>query len=153
MESTGLATRISASAISIDAGRKVFATKGKEHEGRVLFEDGIESAMLAFREAQASADPQALILAEYTFLAQELQLCDIYDKDSRDSLTKAIESFDDAFLALQGVEEPGYKTAEKAFPHNGKYRVSGFPKDSFHIAFIAHRTRLKNIEFQNNCKQ
>ena len=30
-------------------------------------------------------------------------------------------------------------------PHNGKYRVSGLPKDSFHIACIAHRTRLQNI--------
>jgi len=27
------------------------------------------------------------------------------------SLTQAIQSFDDAFLALQAVEEPGYKTA------------------------------------------
>jgi len=57
----------------------------------------------------------------------------------------AIQSFDDAFLALQAVEESGYKTVNKAFPHNGKYRVNGFPKDSFHIACIAHRTRLQNI--------
>ena len=101
--------------------------------------------MSAFQEAQAAANPQALILAEYTFLSQEFQLCGKSDKDSIDSLTLAIESFDDAFLALQAVEEPGYKTADKAFPRSGKYRVHGFPKDSYHIACISHRTRLQNI--------
>ena len=34
---------------------------------------------------------------------------------------------------------------EKSIPHIGKYRVSGFPKDSFHIACIGHRTRIQNI--------
>ena len=86
--------------------------------------------MLAFQEAQISADPQVLIIAEYTFITQEFQLSDRSDKDSIDSLSKAIESFDDAFLALGAVEESGYKTADKAFPHNGRYRVHGFPKDS-----------------------
>jgi hypothetical protein len=46
-----------------------------------------------------------------------------------------IKSFDDAFLALQAVEESGYKTAEITYPHNGKYRFSGFPKDAFYISF------------------
>jgi len=35
--------------------------------------------------------------------------------------------------------------ADETTPHNGKYRVSGFPKDSFHIACIGHKTRLQNI--------
>ena len=61
------------------------------------------------------------------------------------SLTKAVQNFDDAFLALQAVEEQGYKTAEKTYPHNYDYRVSGFPKDSFHIACGSHKTRIKNI--------
>jgi hypothetical protein len=38
-----------------------------------------------------------------------------------------------------------YKGAEQSHPHSRKYRVSGFPKDSFHIACIAHKTRLQNI--------
>jgi hypothetical protein len=34
---------------------------------------------------------------------------------------------------------------EQAFPHKKEYRVSGFPKDAFHIACGSHKTRLKNI--------
>jgi len=141
----GLVNRIYNAVVQIDSGRKGFATRGKEHEGRLSYEDGISEAMLAFQEAQISADPQALILAEYTFITQEFQSCNKSDKDSIDSLSKAIESFDDAFLALQVVEDPSYKAVEKAIPRNGKYRVHGFPKDSYHIACIAHRTRLQNI--------
>jgi len=61
------------------------------------------------------------------------------------SIANAVLSIDDAFLVLRTVEEPGYKAVETAFPHNGKYRVQGYPKDSFHIACIAHKTRLQNI--------
>jgi len=141
----GLINNIYIAAAQIDFGRKGFAIKGKAEEGRISYEKGIALAMTSFQEAQSTADPQTIILAEYTFLSQELQLCEKTDKDSLTSLTKAIQSFDDAFLALQAVEEPGYKTADKAFPHSGKYRVSGFPNDSFHIACIAHKTRLRNI--------
>jgi hypothetical protein len=141
----GLASSISEAVLFIDAGRKGFAIRGKAEEGRISYEKGISQAMLSFHEVQVSADPQSLVLAEYTFLVQELSFCDVTDKDSTSSLTKAIESFDDAFLALQAVEESGYKTLDKGFPHNAKYRVSGFPKDSFHIACISHKTRLLNI--------
>jgi hypothetical protein len=141
----GLVNRVNNAAISIDVGRKGFAIEGKEREGRINYELGISNAMIAYQEAQLSADPQALVLAEYTFITQEFQLCDKTDKDSLNSLTQAIKSFDDAFLALQAVEEFGYITAEKTYPHSGKYRVSGFPKDAFHIACIGHKTRLQNI--------
>jgi len=130
----------------IDAGRKGFAIVGKEREGRINYETGIDMAIFAFQEAQFSADPQALILAEYTFITQEFQLCDKTDKDTINSLTQAIGSFDDAFLALKVVENKiQYQGTENTIPHNRKYRVSGFPKDSFHIACISHKTRLQNI--------
>ena len=145
MDLSGYVSNIVEATTNIDSGRKGFAIKGKADEGRILFEEGISLALSTFKVAQDTTDPQALILAEYTFLTQELQLCDKSDNDSIDSLSKAVESFDDAFLALHAVEESGYKTTDKAFPHNGKYRVHGFPKDSFHIACIAHRTRLQNI--------
>ena len=145
MDIPGLVTSIINAVIQIDLGRKGFAIIGKEREGRISYENGIDRAMSAFQEAQVSTDPQALILAEYTFISQELHLCEKTDTDTLGSLKKAIESFDDAFLALQAVEESGYKTADKTYPHNGKYRVSGFPKDAFHIACISHRTRLQNI--------
>jgi len=141
----GLVNSVYDAAAKIDFGRKGFATRGKAEEGRIFYEEGIAEALSAFKEAQATADPQTMILAEYTFLTQELQFCDKSDKDSLNSLTKAIQSFDDAFLALKAVEEGSYKTAEQIIPHDKKYRVNGFPKDSFHVACGSHKTRLKNI--------
>jgi hypothetical protein len=145
LDLVGLVSSIADAAAFIDVGRKGFATKGKAEEGRISYEDGIAKALSSFQEAQATANPQIMILAEYTFITQELQFCEKSDKDSLSSLTKAIQSFNDAFLALQAVEEDGYKTAEKTYPHNGKYRVKGFPIDSFHIACIGHRTRIRNM--------
>jgi len=142
---TGLVNSVYDAAFSIDFGRKGFATRGKAEEGRISYETGIAEALTAFKEAQTTADPQTIVLAEYTFITQEMQFCDKSDKDSLSSLTQAIQSFDDAFRALQAVEKPGYKVAEETYPQNGKYRVSGFPKDSFHIACISHKTRLQNI--------
>jgi hypothetical protein len=141
----GLVNRVYEAAANIDLGRKGFATRGKAEEGRISYEDGIATAVSAFQEARATADPQTIVLAEYTFITQEMQFCDKSDNESLSSLTQAIQSFDDAFRALQAVEKPGYKTAEETYPKNGKYRVSGFPKDSFHIACISHKTRLQNI--------
>jgi len=146
MDLLGLVSSITKAAAAIDVGRKGFATRGKEQEGRISYEKGIAEALSIFKEAQATADPQTMILAEYAFLIQELQFCGKSDKDSFNSLTKAIQFFDDAFLALQAVEESSYKAAEKIFPHNGKYRVKdGYPKDAFHIACESHKTRIKNI--------
>ena len=142
----GLVDKINIAAFAIDFGRKGFATRGKEQEGRISYEKGIAEAMSAFNEAQATADPQTIILAEYTFLAQELELCSKIDKYSISSLTQAVQSFDDAFLALQIVDEKTfYHIADKVIPHHKKHRTKSYPKDSFHIACIAHRTRLKNI--------
>jgi len=140
-----LATSIYIAVTHIDAGRKGFATKGKAEEGRISYEVGIANAMTAFQEAQSAADPQALILAEYTFITQEFELCAKSDKDTINSLTQAIESFKDAILALKAVEKPGYKITDDVFPHHKDYRVGGYPKDSFHIACGSHQTRIKNI--------
>jgi len=61
--------------------------------------------MTAFKEAQTTADPQIIILTEYTFLTHELQFCEKSDKDTLNSLTQATQSFDDAFLTLKTVED------------------------------------------------
>jgi hypothetical protein len=37
-----------------------------------------------------------------------------------------------------------YRDVEKTYPTFPKYRIQGFPKDAFHLACIAHRTRLRN---------
>ena len=145
MEATGLLIRIYDATIAIESGRKGFATKGKAEEGRISYEDGITLASITFAQAQASANPEIIILAEFTFLSQELHFCEPTDNHTLSSLTQAIQSFDDAFLAIKSVVEPDYKISDNIFPHNGKYRISGYPKDAFHIACIAHRTRLQNI--------
>ena len=145
MDLIGYVRSITQAAANIDAGRKGFATRGKAEEGRISYETGIAEALNAFKEVQTTADPQTIIFAEYTFLVQELQFCDKSDKDSLNSLTKALQYFDDAFLALKTVEEANYKSVDNAIPHDKKYRVIGFPKDSFHIACSSHITRLKNI--------
>jgi hypothetical protein len=145
MDPTGLVLNINDAALAIEFGRKGFATKGKAEEGRISYETGIALALSTFKDAQSTVDPQIIIFVEYTFITQELQFCEKDDKDSQSSLTKAIQSFDDAFLALKSIEKPDYKIADEIFPHYGKYRVSGFPKDAFHIACISHKTRLQNI--------
>ena len=42
-------------------------------------------------------------------------------------------------------EKTFYHVADKTIPHHKKYRINGFPKDSFHIACASHKTRIKNI--------
>ena len=146
MAKIGLVNSVYEAAAKIDIGRKGFATRGKAEDGRISYEKGIAEAMTAFKEAQITADPQIMILAEYTFLTQELQFCEKSDKDSLSSLTRALQSFDDAFLALKTVENSTmYQGVENAIPHHKDYRVSGYPKDSFHIACGSHKTRIKNI--------
>ncbi|WP_461256199.1 hypothetical protein [Treponema sp. R80B11-R83G3] len=122
-----------------------------QEEGRTSYEKGVTLAMTTFQQASnqgfaTTADPQTILLAEYTFLSQELEFLEKSDKESISSLTKAIRFFDDAFLALQIVEyKIIYNGVDKAIPHDKDYRVKGFPKDSFHIAFHSHKARLKNI--------
>jgi hypothetical protein len=109
---------------------------------------GLAEAMDAFQDAADSATEnlELLLLAEYTFLTQELHFCDQADTQAFASLTQAINSFDDAFLALQTVKHPVvYAGAETTYPRNSKYRVKGMPMDALHIACISHRTRIQNI--------
>ena len=138
--------KISDAALAIDFGRKGFATRGKAEEGRLSYERGIALALSAFRDAQSTADPKIIIIVEYTFLNQEIQFCDPSDNDSLSSLTEAIQSFKDALRAFNVVEDSNnYKIAEQIIPLNKKHRIKGFPKDSYHIACNAHKTRLQNI--------
>jgi hypothetical protein len=130
----------------IALGRKCFTTAGRGEEGRLFYEDGITRARNAFQAVKVAADPQTFMLAELVFSEQELYFCDHADKDVKSSLTKAIQSFRDAFRTLEAVVDiPGYKTAEKTYPIDSDYRVQGYPKDGYHIAAIAHQTRLRNV--------
>jgi hypothetical protein len=146
MDLTGLLDNIISGMRNIDRGRKGFATDGEEHQGRLNYEDGISTASNAFAEARATGSPQTMMLAEDAFVEQEFQFCSEQDTQTRGSLQAALQSFDDAFLSIEAVEDTaGYKVADKTWPHNPKNRIQGFPKDAFHQAAIAHRTRLNNI--------
>jgi hypothetical protein len=56
LDLAGLINRITIATAAIDYGRKGFAIRGKEQEGRISYEDGIAKAMTAFKEAQATAE-------------------------------------------------------------------------------------------------
>jgi hypothetical protein len=148
---TGLLGKIYEGAVRIDLGRKGFAIEGKERDGRISYEKGIATALSAFMEASnqrfaSAGDPETIFFAEYAFISQELQLCDKSDKDAINSLTNAIQGFDDAFLALEVVDDKNlYQAVEKTHPHRKEYRVKSFPKDAFHIACLSHITRIKNV--------
>jgi len=145
MDLTGLLNSVLESAYQIDQGRKGLSTDGEEHQGRLYYEEGIAGASKAFLEAASGADPKIILLVEEAFVEQELRFCSEEDSYTRGSLTQALQSFEDAFLCFETVENiAGYKAADNTWPHNLKYRVQGFPKDAFHLACIAHRTRLHN---------
>jgi hypothetical protein len=100
----------------------------------------------------SSTSSRAVLLAIWTavseeaFVEQEFQFCNEQDTQARSSLAQALQSFNDAFLSLEAVEDAaGYKVADKTWPHNSKSRIQGFPKDAFHQACTAHRTRLNNV--------
>jgi hypothetical protein len=146
MDPVSLINELSYYANEIDAGRKAVATKGKAEKGRISYESGVSGALAAFQEAQSTADPQTLVLAEMNFLQQELRFCHETDTDAKSSLTQAIQSFDDALLSLEAVEDPTvYLGADKTYPHNPKTRIQDCPRDAFHHACVAHRTRLRNV--------
>jgi hypothetical protein len=146
LDQTGLLNNVLISAYNIDDGRKGFAIPGKERQGRISYESGIALALATFQEAQQSANPQTIILAEVYFLSQELQFCAEGDTDTRNSLTYAIQAFRDALRSLETVENAaGYKIAESTYLTDPKKRVQGFPMDAFHQACGSHKTRLHNI--------
>jgi hypothetical protein len=145
LDRIGLLDNLVDCAVHIDAGRKGFATTGEEHEGHLNFDRGISGALTAFKESGTVADPQTIVLAELAFLQQELQLCGETATATRTSLTRAVQEFGDALLAYEAVQDKRYIIPEKTFQHSSKQRHQGFPKDSFHLACISHRTRIQNI--------
>ena len=143
MDLAGLLNRTVLAIEKINRGRKGFATDGEEHQGRLDYEPGISLAAAAFAEARKTADPKTIMLAEEAFLEQELEYCGEADTFTRSSLKTALQSFDDALLSLEAVEDAaGYKTADKTWPHTPKYRTRDYPRDAFHLACMSHKTLL-----------
>jgi hypothetical protein len=148
LDRTGLLDKINDSASIIDRGRKWLDTDGFEHEGRLNYRKGLTLGLEAFREASACAgeDLHTLFSAEYTFLTQELEVCTPQDTKAGTSLSKAIQDFDEAFLALEVLQNAeGYRFVEKAISHHAVFRYREMPKDAFHVACAGHKARLDNI--------
>jgi len=145
LDPTGFVIRIDAAMRNIDRGRRAYAIEGKEREGRILYEDGIAKALAVFKEALISADPFILLTVEYAILTLERERCDKSDTHTLNSLNKAIEGFDDAFLALKSVENKCYKITDNTYPHSKENRFKGYPMDAFHLAFVSHKARLQNF--------
>jgi hypothetical protein len=109
------------------------------------FTEGLQRAKAVFTEVQAGRDPYLMLLAEYIYVGQELASSSDEEKEARSSCEAAMHDFDDAFLALEAVQDStGYVVAEKTYPHKSKYRYKGMPRDAFHDAYMAHRTRVGN---------
>jgi hypothetical protein len=145
MDKIGLADRVTNAVVNIALGRQGLATIGRENEGGPPYHQGLTDAALLFDEVYAEKDLELLLLAEHTFLIQELHSCDPADTAAISSAQQAVDSFDDAFRAL-GVVRNGaaYREAEKTYPRNRQNRVHGYPKDALHQACIAHKTRIGN---------
>jgi hypothetical protein len=126
-------------------GRIARRTHGQTEQGLEDFEDGIALAVSAFTKADTTSDPFFMLLAEYTFVVQELESGYPEEKEALSSYQAARSAFDDAFRVLEVVKDQTlYKGVEKAFPHRKDYRHKGYPKDAFHIAYTGHKARLQN---------
>jgi hypothetical protein len=148
LDRTGLLDKITASVFRIYRGRRGLETDGDEREGRINFSDGLALALETFRQIclQADKDLGLVILAEYTFLGQELYFCAPVDINTRTSLAKAIREFDEAFRAHKILKNPEiYKFVENTYSTRMGFRYRGMPKDAFHVACAGHIVRIKNI--------
>ena len=78
MDRDGLILEVYHSVERIYQGRLWLHMEGLEPNGRVSYQDGLETAMESFQmvQSQAQNDLQQVLLAEQTFIMQELQYCD-----------------------------------------------------------------------------
>jgi hypothetical protein len=145
MDQTGLIDRVTKAVLDIAAGRRGLALIGEENTGGPPYRKGLSDAAQIFDEVHQAGDIELLLIAEYAFLQQEFHSCDPADTAALSSAQQAVDSFDDAFRALEVVRDSAaYKEAEKTYPRNRKNRYHGCPKDAVHQACIAHKTRINN---------
>jgi hypothetical protein len=145
LDPTGLINKLIDAARLIFNGRIARRTRGQTEQGLEDFNKGLDLAARVFDEALASADPFFMLLAEYTFVIQELESGFPEEKEALASYRAARSDFDDAFRSLEVIKDAAlYKGAERTYPHRGDYRHNGYPKDAFHAAYIGHKTRLQN---------
>jgi hypothetical protein len=148
LDRIGLQIKIFSSVNAIYQGREWLDTECRESAGRISYNKGLSLALAAFKEVQAGAgeDLETLILIEEAFLTQELQFCMPTDKKAANSITNAIESFDEGLRALKEVEAgTSYSVVDRCLLHRKETRYNGMPKDSFHFACSGHKKRLDGV--------
>jgi hypothetical protein len=129
----------------ITTGRIELRTEGKAEQGRVDFHAGMGLATELFAEVQATRAPYLMLLSEYVYTAQEFAISRPEEKEARASYEAAMHDFDDAFNCLEIVKHPAvYQGAEQSHLHRAKFRYKAMPKDAFHLAYLGHRTRVRN---------
>jgi hypothetical protein len=129
----------------ITNGRVELRTQGKAEQGRIDFHDGIRLASEIFTEVEASRDSYLMLLAEYVYTAQDLAGSRPEEKEARSSCEAAIHDLDDAFNCLKIVGQPAvYQGVEQSYLHRPQFRYKDMPRDAFHLAYIGHRTRVRN---------
>jgi hypothetical protein len=149
MDRAGLINEIAEAVIIIYEGRRWLDTEGFEAKGRLRYHEGMAMVNEVFDEAQSldELDLELIMRLERAYLAQELFSCDPEDKDSVDSIERAMAELEDALRALSALNEgAAYRIVDLAYPRkNDKYRKDGMPKDAFHVACNSHCTRIGNI--------
>lgn len=120
MDPVGLIKKLNDAANLIFFGRTARRTHGQTEQGLGNFEQGLVLAMQVFDEALVSADPFLMLLAEYTFVVQELESGCPEEKEALTSYRAARSAFDDAFQALEVVKDEN--------------------RQNFHIIIIAYST-------------
>jgi len=148
LDRNGFLDNVTKSVTFIYQGRDGLDTEGHTEEGRVNYHKGLRLGIDTFREIRAltSENLELPVACEYAFLNQELQFCAPADDRVRTSLSKAVEDFDGAFLALDVLQNTeGYHYVDKAMPRRAEFRYKGMPKDAFHVACAGHRARVDNI--------
>lgn len=91
--------------------------------------------MAGFQEAQMTVGCELLILAEETFLQQELHYCEPDDAITLSSLTQAIQGFEDSLRSLKIVEDNKLYQAAEATYATTKNRIQGCPRDIANLWF------------------
>jgi hypothetical protein len=83
MEKTGLTIGIIKAVSDIADGRIGLRTKGKSEEGREDFAKGLALGKRIFTEVKDCGDPELMLLAEYSFMNQELEGARVEEKIGR----------------------------------------------------------------------
>jgi hypothetical protein len=131
--------------IAIAQGRVGLATKGSTEEGLAFYQKGLAEAMAVFKEVYVGGDPEAMILVDEAFVAQERICGDPQDAAANGSLAAAAAGHDEALRVLPTVMNAVlYQAVETSYPMDRHYRYKGMPKDAFHIACMGHHARLGN---------